>query len=269
MRLGEAAQARYLTEPRKRWAVMGLIRDRFRWRRLGDGLFRPAGYAPPYSEADIFEHSYGNTGGADYWDAWLSWPETAATWATLLATHVAWDEDSFARCHRALLQLLTAPGVSIALRDVVAQLLASPDTRRVVPESLRRHLAPDVAIPTAPIEPSAAVATGEVNQGPQRGATPASSAGEGGSAEITAQTPLPKPSATKRRRMSTQKRNAALDWLVRETTERKRKGEQESNVTAESRQLLAAAPARLQGIYTLRGLRSNRRFLKAFKVLKQ
>jgi hypothetical protein len=266
MRLGEAAQARYLTEPRKRWAVMGLIRDRFRWRRLGDGLFMPAGFAPPYSEADIFEHSYGDTGGADYWDAWLSRPETAATWATLLATHVAWDEDSFERCRQALLQLLTAPGVPIALRDVVEQLLASPDTRRMVPESLRRHLAPDVAIPTAPIE---LVETGEAYQRPKERATPPIEADAGGSAEVTAETPPPKPSATKRRRISQQERNAALDWFVRETTERKRKGEQESNVTAESRQLLAAAPARLQGIYTLRGLRSNRRFQRAFKALKQ
>ncbi|MEJ0096221.1 MAG: hypothetical protein WDN46_23235 [Methylocella sp.] len=134
--LGRAGAARSFGEPGKRFSVKGLIKESF---APSDPF--AAEPLPWCSEAEIFEKAYGNPLGPDYWDAWLFGAQSRAELADLMAAHCATNQDQFTRVKSTILGELT-PQPQKSWREEVEWLIANPNTRTFVPDSLREFLDP-------------------------------------------------------------------------------------------------------------------------------
>lgn len=132
--LGQATMAREMPEPSRRYAVKGLVHGRY---KTGPNFIGPPDV---FSDRDLVAAAYG-TSDRDYWEAWLFGARSHAELADLLAAHVAVDEIGFARIKADLILALDQAPAGQSYRQNVEWLIANPNTRQRVPDTLQQHLA--------------------------------------------------------------------------------------------------------------------------------
>ena len=144
--LAMAAAAAAFPEPFRRYAVLGLLRERFR-QTIGDATTgRPV--EPSCRGAEVFFAAYGDVTGRAFWRAWLFPGNATADWlASLLAVHVSRSEAEFEHVCKMLAAALT-PLTGRPALEMAEHLAANPDTARYMPASLAEFLAD--APPTPP-----------------------------------------------------------------------------------------------------------------------
>src|SRR5258707_11764714 len=91
--MARAAAAR--SEPRRRQAIMGLMRERY---RSVLSAADPRAGDLPCTEAEVFYAGYGDGTGREYWGAWLfPGKATADQVAWLIAVHASCSAEEFDR----------------------------------------------------------------------------------------------------------------------------------------------------------------------------
>jgi hypothetical protein len=161
--LRQPENSQELPEPNKRWAVLGLMGERYTANIPPFAIMPLVGFRRPKSvnvkvaedafcgvdEAELLAKWYERP--SDYWEAWLFNPLPAEILARLLARHMAKSVIQFEAIKRdvlAALQSESAP--SGATRETVEWLATkNPDTEHFIPPSLRAFLTP--AAPAATI----------------------------------------------------------------------------------------------------------------------
>jgi hypothetical protein len=135
--LNMARAAAELDEPHRRYAVKGLVHERYRMNIVSGEPKQPDARC---SEADVFNASYGEPSGAEYWRAWLFEKLSNEELANLLATHVADDEARFDSIKKRLISELGKAKLETAT-ETVAWLIENPNTRHLVPKSVQNYIA--------------------------------------------------------------------------------------------------------------------------------
>ena len=140
-----ARGAAELLEPDRRYAVKGLVKDRWRIsaRDLRRGRRAKAAVTAPadrMAEADIFLAAYADREGTKYWEAWLFEPMSKREFIDLLAAHSARSADEFDILSRQLLKRALVQAPDLCGRAEAEWLLKNPNTEALVPRSLRRWL---------------------------------------------------------------------------------------------------------------------------------
>lgn len=133
--LGMAAAARDFREPQRRFAVKGLIHGRYRGMVDNGALAFPS--VPLCSEAEIFERAYGDPDGLDYWDAWFFDRLPIGELTKLVAVHAAQSEHALPPLVSHLRKILEGL-FPVSCKEAVEYLIAHPDTRELVPGSLKK-----------------------------------------------------------------------------------------------------------------------------------
>jgi hypothetical protein len=148
--LATAEAASGFDEPGRRFAVLGLIKDR--WRSFGATCPKPPLIC---TEGEIFTLSYGDPSGSKYWLAWLFEPLQKSELANTIAAATTTSPCEWDLHYRRLMQALAARP-DPCTRDDVEWLMKNPNTTHLIPASLREFLMPE---PTTPAKTETIVDT--------------------------------------------------------------------------------------------------------------
>jgi hypothetical protein len=155
--LAQAAAAAKFPEPKRRWAVLGLMRQRFQPQTIGEAVQQAQDLAEGKetsashcTEDEVFEAAYGDASGRDYWDAWLFEGRPVEELAKLLAAHCAASEHEFQAAFSELKEALGRQSHDTS-GDSIRWLISNPNTSHLVPAGLIAFLRPETrAAPALP-----------------------------------------------------------------------------------------------------------------------